>query len=298
MINMSSTKTPYTEMITLFNKLRIFNSYEVVNKIVSVQNKNEYVKIFKNYNNEQNGGGITKIQYKDEIFEFHSYHIEYMVYYNLLSLDDGDQDSCISIEINKKNNTAHIQSIHMNEKCFKQTLNKSGSILFKVCLKLINKIKEKYKLKYVWLTDIAEKYCDKNKTSLRLCDFAMSCNGNTWYGQYNFLPFDQQTESLNIDRYELYLYNKHILTKTKVKCTNLKQYIINSMMKDVKLSKQEIKELEKKLNKYDDLYVSDLMSDFFNDFNKNCHMFNNIYWLLRDELKLHDLFEFKYFLKL
>lgn len=53
---MGSAKTPYKEMIILFNKLRIYNSCEVINKIVSVHNKIEYVKIFQNYNDEQNGG--------------------------------------------------------------------------------------------------------------------------------------------------------------------------------------------------------------------------------------------------
>ena len=124
----------------------------------------------------------------------------------------------------------------------------------------------------------------------------MLCSGDTWYGKYGFKPVDLERETLNLSRYEQYLYNKHILSKTKVKCCDIKQYIIGALQSQ--RTKDEIKKLKTRLDNYDNKYIIELMSDFFDDYEDKCFIFNDVYWKIRQELKLYDLFEYKYFLVL
>jgi hypothetical protein len=193
------TKQPYKNMIELFEKLYVLNPIDIVTNIINFRNEKKYTEIFENWEDKQTGGNIntsgeenTLIKLNGYEFNFYSYHYNYMAYYNLLTIDNTEK-SCVVIEVNKNDGVVYIQSIQFNEKCFQQTsnekMNKSGSILFRACLQLINMIKDRYKLKYVWLKDISEKYCDKVKNSINLDSFYMLVNGNTWYGKYNFIPF-------------------------------------------------------------------------------------------------------------
>ena len=69
---------------------------------------------------------------------------------------------CLIVDINKELGIAHLTSISYNDKCFDiKSIQKSGSSLLNLSLKLIDKIKLHYNLKKITLTDFSRKYCNK-----------------------------------------------------------------------------------------------------------------------------------------
>jgi hypothetical protein len=174
----------------------------------------------------------------------------------------------------------------------------TGSTLLKACLKLINTIEDRYKLKYVWLSDIAEKKCTEIHKEIKLCNFLMLCTGNIWYTKYGFIPFSTTDGTINEYKYEHFLYNKHILENTKVECTNVIDHILSAITKNKKNHKANTGDIKNILKKYNKKSIVEIMAFFFDDFDNKCFLFNDIYSNVSIELKLHDLFEFKYFLKL
>jgi hypothetical protein len=63
----------------------------------------------------------------------------------------------------------------------------------KIALKLILKIKDNYKIKYIQLSDNSVKYCNK-KHQIDLSMMMTLITGTTWYGKYGFIPLKKNLQ--------------------------------------------------------------------------------------------------------
>jgi hypothetical protein len=251
---------------------------------------------FKDYELKQTGGGTTKIKLNGNEFDFNSYHIKNMAFYNLLT---PDEQACIVIEIDKVKGIAHIESLQFSEECFsKCATEKNGSTLLKACLKLINTIKDKYKLRYVWLRDSSEKYCAKVKGYIHLDSFYMLLYGNTWYGKYGFVPFDltyEVTDQLNLRDYK---NNQKIVSEMLLKNTNIKKIIIKAIYK-YKLD-FSAKEIETILTKYEDKNrtVRNCLKDLALQYDRTCEIFYYCHIDIMIDLNMRNLHDAMYWKQL
>jgi len=289
------TKQPYLNIIKLYTKLKVIDPIKITAN-VNVHNKNKYVANFEDYELMQTGGGTTKIKIKGNEFDFNSYHIKNMAFYNLLT---PDEQACIAIEIDKSKGIAHIESLQFSEECFQKcATEKNGSVLLKACLKLLDTIKDKYKLRYVWLRDSSEKYCAKVKDYVNLDSFYMLLHGNTWYGKYGFKPFNltrEITDKLNLRDYN---NNQKIVTNTLLKNTNIKKIILKAIAKH-KLN-FSINEMEQVLTKYEEKNrtVMNCLKDLAKQYDRTCKFFYYCNVDILMDLKMRNLHDGLYWKRL
>lgn len=285
------TKQPYLNIIELYTKLKVIDPIKITMN-VNVHNKNKYMENFKDYEMKQTGGGTIKIKGND--FDFNSYHIKNIAFYNLLT---PDEQACIVIEIDKSKGVAHIESLQFSEECFKKcATEKNGSMLLKACLKLLNTIKGEYKLRYVWLRDSSEKYCAKLKDYVNLDSFYMLLHGNTWYGKYGFEPFKKDREIVDVIKKSKYMENKRIVTETNVEDTKIGEILINTIKKH-KL-KMSITKLENILEKNKKMKINQIFKALMKEFENTCELFFYSYEEIMYKCGIHDLHDGFYWLKL
>jgi hypothetical protein len=257
------------------------------------------------------GGGkddFIVIDYEGKKFNFEKQNGKEEVSFSLKSKKSNIE--CIIIFINKKYEYASIHSIFYDEGCIYSDMKneyKSGGTIIKLALKLIDKVKEKYNLKYVRLQDNSYKTCYNIKgNSINLSRMMTLMTGETWYGKYGFRPFDAHDENNTGNLFKKYLKNKEIMEKAKMKdIKNFKILIKNGLDKSNYDKKMEIDIIEL----FDDYYsknilVKDFLSTllkpkFFNGNDKikgTCLLFYYIYMDLYEELRLYD-FASKSFIK-
>lgn len=133
--------------------------------------------------------------YKETSFKFRKIKSEKRVDY-VLRTNDEDLD-CIIIVIDRTERTALLDNISYYDECFpKNAAVKKGGILLQVAMKLIDQIKNKYKLRYVTLKDNSRKTCKIVRDTLPLSIFLMFTRGETWYGSHEFVPFRPNDEKM------------------------------------------------------------------------------------------------------
>lgn len=169
---------------------------------------------------DQFGGAKVRKIIKDDIeYKFYKrYHYDETIY--ALHSKDNKDINCILIIVNKKHKTAYIHELGNNKGCIKigQIKEKGGSILMKVALKLVNEIKKKYKLEYVYLTDNANKtFYDNNNDSfdITLSNLLFFTKGKTYYERYGFVPINESIGNVSMDEDIIRIYEeeKSILQK-------------------------------------------------------------------------------------
>lgn len=252
-----------------------------------------------NKNNVQIGGANTvEITYMNEQFTFHVVKENECIYYNLHKNNNVNNiPECLIIVINKKNNFAYINGISYDDECFSvNSIRKSGSTLLKIALALISKLKEKYDLKYIQLKDNSRKQCKKNKKYINLWAINMFTSGDTWYGKYGFIPYDTDTLNIDIENCKKYLYNKKIITTTKIKNTNIIKYLeIASKELKLKIDDNIFKQMK---DKYANSTINEFFDIFLKKFDKYCEIFSHVYEKLIVSIKLYNLHNMVYFKKL
>lgn len=288
------TKQPYKNIIELYTKLKVMNPLKIIEDNVNVHTKNKYLEKFKDYEMRQTGGGTTKIKIENTEFDFNSYHMGDMAFYNLLT---PNEQACIVIEIDKLKGVAHIESLQFSDECFaKNATEKSRSMLLRACLKLLNTVKDKYKLKYVWLMDTSEKYCNKVNNYINLDSFYMLLYGNSWYGKYGFEPFKKDREINDEIRKSKYKENQKIVKETSIENTKIEDILINAIKKN-KL-KFNIEKVRNTIQKHKKMTINKFFKTLMKKFDNMCELFYYSYEEIMYKCGIHDLHNGTYWLKL
>lgn len=235
------------------------------------------------------------IKFNSINYVFNTYHDNESVYYKLYQQNNKNivKHECIFIIINKTNNTSELHNISYDEKCMPhaEMKDKKGGTLIKIALKLINKIKDNYQIKYVQLSDNSVKYC-KNKHQIDLSMMMTLITGTTWYGKYGFIP---KNKNLQI----IFKRNKIVMDNLYLKdVKNMEKYIIYGWKKSkstLPISKI-LDNYKYALNK--NYKLKEFLSKFLLDYDNTCDIFYYFYEKIFEEIGLTYIGKNVYILKL
>ena len=149
-------------------------------------------KIINNYeiNNIKNGGKVYEHKYLDLLFKFYIVDNDTSFSFTLHQKNNEDLIECIHVIIDKENGGSQIQYIGEDKTCYTKgqyeyflsnNIKTGGTLLLKIALHLIDKLKEKFKIKYIMLTDNSKIYCNRIKKDIELPLMTTLLYGHTWY---------------------------------------------------------------------------------------------------------------------
>lgn len=229
---------------------------------------------------EQIGGGTLKFKYKDEEIKFKKYidkDNDIDIYLHTLD----NKENCIVITIINNSKIGYIKTINSNfGKCLNgNKLDNNGITYIKICIELLKKYKNEFKINKIILSDDAEFYCDKI-TTIKLSNLIFLQYGDSFYGRFGFIP-DKKSDRGN------YKSNKKKLNKIKTKDLNLKILLDNYKNKInndliIKLNKKYIKYLNKNIKRWFNK-ISRILSK------ENCNLLFYLVEIIFIELKLYPI---------
>lgn len=267
-------------------KTILFNYYDF--------NNTEFSKFFieNKIKNNQIGGKKEDviIEYNNEKYIFNRTKEGDFMYYALHQNKDELKDMCIMIIIDKSINTCSIHTISYDEKCFENKKG-CGSDLLKLALLLINKIKNRYEIKKITLTDNSIKMC-KNGKNIKLSKMMTLLTGDTWYGKYGFRPkikeeaekYEENKNKINNLLLRDIPFLEKILEHTLNKYYSKNKILIKTIMNTYSENKKENKKLK---------YFLSYLMEYYQEL---CETFYDLYEILFTKLELYD-FHAKNFIK-
>jgi hypothetical protein len=313
-----STIQRFIELNKILEKLGIKNAQDYMHKVILNDGDNieKLVSISKELNggmmNEKKESKNTMIKYHNVDFNFSSLHKGKNVYYHL----SGNSTTCITIIINKDEQIANLYEINYNPTCFPKEIKEefmSGTTILNLALKLIEKVKAEYNIKFITLKDNSSREChNTDGNRIAFSKMMTLIEGETWYGKYGFRPYNGTDQNMSKKMYEAYRKNKKIMETTKMKnVSDLKKMYfkaIEKAKKKVKVTETMEKNIIDLFDDYynEDVLVKDFLSDllekkiFIGDAEKKvagtCLVFFYFYNDLYEKLGLYD-FQGKSFMK-
>jgi hypothetical protein len=277
----------------IFERLQIKNPMKTLIYNYPFFDKDKFNKMFHNKKiTNQYGGGDknTYITYKNIKYKFTRVDDgDGYLYYALYQSERETNPMCIMIIIEKEINNCAINEISYDDKCFVEKNPEdgkkwSGSDLLKIAFKLIDKIKDKYNLKTVTLTDNSQKTC-KNGKNIDLGLMLTLISGDTWYGRYGFLPKDKNLK-------KEYDSNKKIIKNTKLSDVPYFREMMNNALK--KYYKNNKKLEEEIMRTYDEYCkhnkrLKSFLSFLLEYYDATCEMFYDFYISLARKLGIFPM---------
>lgn len=291
----------YTKLKNLFEKLHIPHAYKVATEMsTGCQMIDIEKKTYFHTNDYLVGGsepdGIDGIifKYKNVNFTFYKTSDKYSVNFSIFQENDDEKAfNCSVIMIDKNDGSVDISGISYDPKCFTIVQvhtfgpNPSGKLLLKATLAFIGKIKNHYDIKYIKLRDNSMKACKSINNNIPFDTYLMFVSGNTWYGKYGFIPFNQEQKKTDREKLKLYLKNQKIIKNTKIKNTNIAKYIKKAFIKlKRKVSNNDVDDL---IDKNKDESIMKFMQMLSKNYDEFCGIFYYIYDDLMKELKMSNL---------
>lgn len=279
----------------IFERLKIKNPFRTLIYNFPFFDKEKFNKMFHNKNiKNQNGGARDKstfVVYKGEKYLFTRVEEDdgYM-YYALHQNQNELEQMCIMITVERELNNCDIHTLSYDKNCFaEKTIDKNkewaGSDLLKISLLLINKIKDKYKIKTITLTDNAQKFCRERK-NIDLGLMLTLISGDTWYGKYGFRPKNKILQ-------KEYDKNKKIIKNTRM----LDAPYFKSMLEDAlkKYYKKNNKMQEEIMETYDEYCkhnkrLKNFLSFLLEYYDITCELFHEFYLELSIKLDIYPLY--------
>jgi len=304
--------SPLNKLSNILKILHITNHFKIATELLSGSNMNKYQHM---YPNTPLIGGAKRtneiVEYKGAKFIFYYYADEHSMQYVLHPHDDVSTQ-CLIILVDLQNLCAVLHGVTYDKSCFEDKNCKkfsdefNGSTILKIAFKVIDQLKNKYKLKYITLIDSSYKDCYKYDTDgeiesakqIDLDSFLMLTTSNTWYGKYGFVPYDSSQEKTNKLKLRDYKKNQEIVTNTLLKNTNIKKIILKAIIKH-KLN-FSVKEIEEIINKYiqKNRSVKNFLKDLASKYDRTCELFYYSYKEIMEDLKMIDLHGTTYWKKL
>ncbi len=291
----------------LFTKLNIPDTYNNHKRIID--NNYEFYRNYAESQDLQLGGVIHKtetiqIKYGEYTFKLfkqkHSDKITYTMF------DEGNEESsnvCMLLAVIPKEKYIHIDTIETHPKCLEPYMpkNHGGSLLLQITLSYCRILKDQYtSLKYVQLRDTSTLICEPGQKfqqdKIKLPDFYMFTKGDTWYGKYGFKPFDALNRKLDKKLLLEYKHNQKVIKTTKIKNTNIKNYIYNASVKfgmtDI-LSEETVNKI---IERHKEKTIQEFFSDFFANRGMTCHIFNEIQHKIMKDLSMTSFYGKSFFI--
>ena len=289
----------HIKLRNLFEKLHISEAHKVAVEMsrscqmLNIEKKPYFNDDYLVGGSEPDGIDGIIFKYKGVNFTFYKTSDKYSINLSIFQGDDDEKSmNCSVIMIDKIEKSADISGISYDPKCFSgPQVNSfgpepSGKLLLKVTLAFIEKIKNHYDIKYIKLKDNSRKSCITNGNGVPFDTYLMFVSGNTWYGKYGFVPFDQGKKKTDKNKLKDYTKNQKIVKSTKVKNTNIAKYIKKAIKKlKRKVSDEDVDRLVEK-NK--DKSIMDFMQIMSKNYDEFCGIFYYIYKDLMYDLRIYD----------
>ena len=223
------------------------------------------------------GGKYLEINYKDETYKYKKYEdTEYYVLYS----QDKHKYECASVIISKEDKLAEVHGISNYTSCLQNTNENVGSHLLQITLKMLKKYSSELGINKISLTDNSIKKCER--TNIILSKMLILLSGHTWYGKYNFRPYDIYENRINEFMNEKYENNIKIMDTITIKNANLSEYI--KITNNTKL----INEISKLLKIQPDMLLKKYLKKLLNNYDNKCKYFTMFYEKLFSDIGLHD----------
>jgi len=202
--------------------------------------------------------------------------------------------ACLIIMYNMKEEFCYIDNISALDQCFSgMKYTKNGTLLLKFGLDFIEKHLSKIqKIKYIHLRDTSNKLCSSIGESINLDSFYMLIHGDTWYGKYDFVPFNVEGKKIdelkNID----YKKNQKIVKNTLVKDIDMYDIFLRAVIDANNKTQKELiplKNVKKIIDKYQNKTIIRFCKDLCEQYDKVCAIFYYLYEPLMKKLKMTNL---------
>jgi hypothetical protein len=184
------------------------------------------------------------------------------------------KNSCLTIKIDKKKNTAHIEGISTDMfSCFSHpefSLINEGKFYLIMTIKFLKKYKDKFKINKITLLDNAN--INTKKGNFNLSQFKLLTEGLTWYEKYGF--------KINKEYEKQHQLNKDIIKEQTVDSVDLITIISNIKEKSSGTSIEYLKNIINLLEKNKKENLIKMMNYIFIE-NKNNYS-ENLYILIND----------------
>jgi hypothetical protein len=285
----------------LLKKLNVKN-YSRVSEELCHTNYDFYKKYMEKSENisfTQIGGSKEKYIYDNEKFIVDKIEENDRITINISKYKS--EDSHVLVFIPKDENFIYLENITNQDKNVKIGMPKTkiGTLLMRMVLDFsMNILKPKYKCKYIQLKDNSYYWCDKIKKKIEFDNLYMLTKGNTWYGKYNFIPFNPDKKDVDIENYVNYKTNQKIINIIKIKHIDLYKYISKAFIELKINDSSKLKILEKLLKKRENDSIQEFLNIFLKDYDKMCDIFSYIYKDIMMELKMTNLHGITYYLPL
>lgn len=226
-------------------------------------------------------GGSTKYEltYNNKQFKF-----KFSKSNNAVSIVNKDnKEICLMIMFDKERKEANIQNVSMHPACsVPKTI--SGKEIMMVAMKFLKKYRKEFNVDIITLTDNSMKNidgCDR----LPLSNYYMILHGETWYGSFGFVPYENIKNVVDKNKLKVYLREQKMVKKATVE-----NYYDFFKKWHKKLCDQDIHqktdcEYVDFLNKNKKMFIGDFIRLLFNKYNKKCKV-NKLIEKLHKEMKL------------
>jgi hypothetical protein len=295
------------------------DDYHLAKKLSNVQAGGgdipKYIKLSKNTTlldtNEDIEDITFQIKYKINdskyVFTVHQSDYSDKTVYSILN-DNNKKEECVTIFYVTKEKCCYIENISSFEKCYDMgshigmTYTRTGTILLLCALDFIEeKLTKKHKIKYIWLKDNSNKTCKSVGGYIPLDTFYMFTHGDTWYGKYGFIPFDDNHKNTDRVREIDYKKNQKIVMTTIIGDVDTYDIFKDAVIKaNEKVGKEiiPIKNVPKILDKYKSHTVMKFVVDLLEYYDKICAIFYFLYGPLMEKLGMTNLHGAPYWKKL
>lgn len=204
--------------------------------------------------------------------------------------DEIEENSCITVQIDKKLKLASIHGISVEKKnCFNHAdflLKRPGSFYLEMTLKLLKKYKDKFNINKITLIDNAQILC-VNRGKFNLSQLLLLSEGVTWYEKYGFKITDKLKRKI-VEK------SKEVLKEIKVQDIDF-DTIFDEIKKDkdYKIIHQDtITQIKKLLKENNQTKLQLIMYHIFNENRSNdtCLLYSliNKYLIRQIETKFKD----------
>lgn len=196
----------------------------------------------------------------------------------LYSLYSKKKDfTCVSILILRKRKVAHISNLSSFKNCVKNG-PKIGTKMLKLTMKFLKENKHVFNINKVTLVDVSFYPCNNQNIQLALLKTLQT--GDTWYGKFNFLPYDDDKDKPHEKLIELYNNNKQIMQTLTIKdCYSIIKKHIVSAFEELNDKKLNLENILKVLSKCRDksMLLSKFIGIFLGKYDKTCVLFEKFY---------------------
>jgi len=164
------------------------------------------------------GGTDLFIEYNNEKFKFVKLDNEYSTVTSYVLQSKNNDADCVVITVDKETKEASIDNLTTDGvQCTKKIMTNIGSHLVELTIKLLKKYKEKLNINRILLTDHSFLFCSNAKINIHLADLYTLKHGTTFYGKFNFTPYDNDPILISNIESNKKLNNKFNKNKENIK---------------------------------------------------------------------------------